>query len=63
MDINGKIIESQEIRFHDVPVITPNGETLIEKLNFEIKPGMNVLISGPNVISYFYFLKNIKSNL
>ena len=42
-------MSSNSIIFSDVPIITPNGETLIEKLNFEIHPGMNVLISGPNV--------------
>ena len=43
--------ESNDIRFEDVPIITPNGETLVAKLNVVIRPGMNVLISGPNVNS------------
>lgn len=48
-DIKGNIINSDEIKFENVPIVTPNGETLVKSLNFEIKPGMNVLISGPNV--------------
>ena len=28
--------------------MSPNGDTLIEKMNFEIKPGMHLMISGPN---------------
>ena len=42
------IIKDHVIRFEDVPVITPNGDVLIPKLSFEVKSGMNVLISGPN---------------
>lgn len=42
------IIESENIKFEDVPIISPNGDILIEKMNFEIKPGMHLMISGPN---------------
>lgn len=35
-------------RFEDVPLVTPNGDVLIKKLNFEVKPGNNVIICGPN---------------
>jgi len=36
------------IRFEDVPIVTPNGDVLVEKLNFEIKAGMHTFIQGPN---------------
>ena len=28
--------------------MTPNGDTLVKELNFEVKSGMNVLVCGPN---------------
>ena len=31
-----------------MPIITPSGEKLVEKLSFEIKPGMNCIVIGPN---------------
>jgi len=36
------------IRFDHVPIVTPNGDVLVRDLNFEIKAGMNCLVSGPN---------------
>jgi ATP-binding cassette subfamily D (ALD) protein 3 len=36
------------IRFEEVPIVTPNGDVLVEKLNFEIKTGMHTFIQGPN---------------
>ncbi|KAL8732111.1 MAG: hypothetical protein Q9181_004075 [Wetmoreana brouardii] len=44
----GEIIESSEIEFTDVPVVSPNGDVLVEKLNFGVKPGKHLLIVGPN---------------
>jgi ATP-binding cassette, subfamily D (ALD), peroxisomal long-chain fatty acid import protein len=35
----GKIIESEEIRFENVPIVTPNGDVLIKNLSFFVKPG------------------------
>ncbi|NXP73024.1 ABCD3 protein, partial [Ramphastos sulfuratus] len=31
-----------------VPLVTPNGDVLIQDLNFEVRSGANVLICGPN---------------
>eukprot|EP01129_Flabellula_baltica_P000975 TRINITY_DN1089_c0_g1_i1.p1 TRINITY_DN1089_c0_g1~~TRINITY_DN1089_c0_g1_i1.p1 ORF type:complete len:696 (+),score=156.24 TRINITY_DN1089_c0_g1_i1:68-2089(+) len=36
------------IKFEDVPIVTPNGDILVRRLNLEVKSGMNVVISGPN---------------
>ncbi|KAK7603676.1 hypothetical protein V9T40_003675 [Parthenolecanium corni] len=45
----GRIIfQDNIIRFDDVPLVTPNGDVLIESLTFEVKSGTNVLVCGPN---------------
>jgi ATP-binding cassette subfamily D (ALD) protein 3 len=44
----GKIVISDSLRFEDVPILSPNGDILVAKMNFEIKPGMHLMISGPN---------------
>jgi len=31
-----------------MPIVTPNGDKLVKPMNIKIKPGMNVVISGPN---------------
>lgn len=44
----GKLVVSNRVSFTDVPVISPDGVTLVEKLTFYVEPGMNLLIVGPN---------------
>jgi ATP-binding cassette subfamily D (ALD) protein 3 len=45
----GKILaKDNAICFDRVPLITPNGDILIQELSFEVKSGMNVLVCGPN---------------
>lgn len=44
----GKITEGEDIDFLDVPVVSPNGDVLIRKLSFSVKPGGHLLIVGPN---------------
>ncbi|NWR87896.1 ABCD3 protein, partial [Furnarius figulus] len=39
---------SISILFDHVPLVTPNGDVLIQDLNFEVRSGANVLICGPN---------------
>jgi ATP-binding cassette subfamily D (ALD) long-chain fatty acid import protein len=36
------------IRFEDVPIVSPNGDILISKLNFQVTRKMHLLITGPN---------------
>lgn len=49
MSGNGKIItEDNIIKFIKVPLMTPNGDVLIEELSFEVQSGMNVIVCGPN---------------
>ncbi|KZT22148.1 adrenoleukodystrophy protein [Neolentinus lepideus HHB14362 ss-1] len=44
----GQVIESDEIRFEGVPIVTPNGDILVKSLSFHVKPGEHLLIVGPN---------------
>ncbi|KAI0803123.1 ABC transporter transmembrane region 2-domain-containing protein [Irpex lacteus] len=44
----GRVIESEEIRFENVPIVTPNGDVLVKSLSFYVKPGQHMLIVGPN---------------
>ena len=34
--------------FENVPILSPNGDILIQSMNFSIKPGMHLFITGPN---------------
>jgi len=45
---HGEFIDSDVIKFEDVPIVSPNGDYLVDKITFEIKPGMNCIITGPN---------------
>jgi len=44
----GQILESDEIHFENVPIVTPNGDVLLKSLSFYVKPGQHLLIVGPN---------------
>nr|XP_060478182.1 ATP-binding cassette sub-family D member 3 isoform X1 [Panthera onca] len=45
----GEIFNADNIiKFDHVPLATPNGDILIQDLNFEVRSGANVLICGPN---------------
>ncbi|KAI9504004.1 ATP-binding cassette long-chain fatty acid transporter pxa2 [Coemansia spiralis] len=45
----GRIEESKDdVEFIDVPIVSPNGDVLVRKLNFHVKPGRHLLIVGPN---------------
>lgn len=46
---NGKTVYMDNIiKFDKVPLVTPNGDILINSLSFEVKSGVNVLVCGPN---------------
>lgn len=44
----GLVIVSKSIIFENVPILSPNGDILIQAMNFRIEPGMNLFITGPN---------------
>ena len=45
----GEISEgSEEVIFDQVPIVSPNGDVLLDKLSFHIHPGQHLLIIGPN---------------
>ncbi|KAB5582560.1 ABC transporter transmembrane region 2-domain-containing protein [Coniochaeta sp. 2T2.1] len=44
----GKVIESRDIQFIDVPIISPNGDVLVKALSFCLKQGDHLLVVGPN---------------
>lgn len=40
----GKVVESENIEFDRVPIVSPNGDVLVKELSFRIKPGEHLLI-------------------
>ena len=44
----GELEEGEDIKFEDVPIVSPNGDVLVKALSFEIGPGDHLLIVGPN---------------
>lgn len=44
----GKVYESKDVKFIDVPIISPNGDVLIKALSFNLDHGDHLLIVGPN---------------
>ncbi|KAM3557484.1 hypothetical protein MY1884_003124 [Beauveria asiatica] len=44
----GTIHESKDISFIDVPIVSPNGDVLVEALTFSINHGDHLLVVGPN---------------
>lgn len=41
-------ISKELISFENVPIISPNGDVLVDKMSLQIKKGENLLITGPN---------------
>ncbi|KAJ2552466.1 ATP-binding cassette long-chain fatty acid transporter pxa2 [Coemansia sp. RSA 1933] len=45
----GVHVESKDdVEFIDIPIVSPNGDVLVRKLSFLVKPGRHLLIVGPN---------------
>lgn len=37
----GKVFESEEIKFEEVPIVTPNGDVLVRSLSFHVRRGVS----------------------
>lgn len=48
MSQRGEYFPSQNIKFENVPIVSPNGDLLIDGINFEVSKNMNLFITGPN---------------
>lgn len=44
----GKVVDSQDVEFQNVPIVSPNGDVLIRAMSFKITWGQHLLIVGPN---------------
>ncbi|KAK4996263.1 ATP-binding cassette long-chain fatty acid transporter pxa2 [Elasticomyces elasticus] len=44
----GELTEGEDIKFIDVPIVSPNGDVLVKALSFSIGRGDHLLIVGPN---------------
>lgn len=45
----GKLEYSEDfIEFDHVPIVSPNGDILVNEMNFKVTRGMNTVITGPN---------------
>jgi ABC-type uncharacterized transport system fused permease/ATPase subunit len=45
----GVVIDTEStIIIEDLPIITPNGDIIVQSLSMKIEPGMHLLITGPN---------------
>jgi ATP-binding cassette, subfamily D (ALD), peroxisomal long-chain fatty acid import protein len=49
MKQRGEFVEGGDaIEFEGVPIVSPNGDVLVKDLSFFVRPGMHLLIVGPN---------------
>jgi len=39
----GQVLEAEDIQFENVPIVTPNGDILVQSLSFHVKPGAGIL--------------------
>lgn len=44
----GEIREGEHIQFEGVDIVSPEGKLLVRNLNFDLQPGTNCMVTGPN---------------
>lgn len=45
----GTLIEVEDyIKFTNVPIASPNGDVFIKQVSFQVKKGVNTVVTGPN---------------
>lgn len=45
----GRLVETDDyIKFENIPIVSPNGDCLVREMSFEVKRGMNTVVTGPN---------------
>lgn len=42
----GQVFEAEDIRFENVPIVTPNGDILLKNLTFDVKPRVMISLSS-----------------
>jgi len=48
MNSRGTVVDGDFIEFKGVPIVSPNGDLLVDNLDFKLTTGMHTLVSGPN---------------
>lgn len=44
----GTVVQSRDVEFENVPIVSPNGDVLVRALSFKLTQGQHLLIVGPN---------------
>jgi ABC-type uncharacterized transport system fused permease/ATPase subunit len=53
-----KIVRSENIIFDQVPILSPNGDVLVEKMSFEIRLKIHIMITGHKFLREVFFVQN-----
>jgi len=59
----GTIVESEDIEFENVPIVTPNGDILVRSLSFYVKHGVSGILLEGWEICHLLFISCIATSL
>lgn len=48
LSTRGRVVEAEYVEFDSVPLISPNGDVLVQSMSFKVLPGQHLLVIGPN---------------